>query len=82
MGEFLENYVPSCKFHDTLNLVYTTVDFLMRTDNQAMVSITEKVNPQMEYGLSAAMAWSYFGIVAAVLGLLAAIISKKVYYYE
>ena len=65
-----------------VNLVYTTVDFLMRTDNQAMVSITEKVNPQMEYGLSAAMAWSYFGIVAAVLGLLAAIISKKVYYYE
>jgi len=65
-----------------VNLVYTTVDFLMRTDNQAMVSITEKVNPQMEYGLSAAMAWSYFGIVAAVLGILTAIISKKVYYYE
>ena len=65
-----------------VNLVYTTVDFLMRTDNQAMVSITEKVNPQMQYGLSAAMAWSYFGIVAVVLGLLAAIISKKVYYYE
>lgn len=65
-----------------VNLVYTTIDFLMRTDNQAMVSITEKVNPQMEYGLSAAMAWSYFGIVAAVLGILAAIISKKVYYYE
>ena len=65
-----------------VNLVYTTIDFLMRTDNQAMVSITEKVNPQMEYGLSAAMAWSYFAIVAVVLGLLAAIISKKVYYYE
>jgi len=65
-----------------VNLVYTTVDFLMRTDNQTMVLITEKVNPQMEYGLSAAMAWSYFGIVAAVLGLLTAIISKKVYYYE
>ena len=65
-----------------VNLVYTTVDFLMRTDNQVMDLITQKVNPQMEYGLSAAMAWSYFGIVAAVLGILAAIISKKVYYYE
>ena len=65
-----------------VNLVYTTVDFLMRTDNQVMDLITLKVNPQMEYGLSAAMAWSYFGIVAAVLGILAAIISKKVYYYE
>lgn len=65
-----------------VNLVYTTVDFLMRTDNQVMDLITQKVNPQMEYGLSAAMAWSYFAIVAAVLGILAAIISKKVYYYE
>jgi ABC-type sugar transport system permease subunit len=65
-----------------VNLVYTTVDFLMRTDNQVMTLITEKVNPHMEYGLSAAMAWSYFGIVAVVLGLLVGIISKKVYYYE
>jgi len=65
-----------------VNLVYTTIDFLMRTDNQVMELITLKVNPQMEYGLSAAMAWSYFAIVAAVLGLLAAILSKKVYYYE
>ncbi len=65
-----------------VNLVYTTIDFLMRTDNQVMDLITQKVNPQMEYGLSAAMAWSYFAIVAVVLGILAAIISKKVYYYE
>ena len=65
-----------------VNLVYTTIDFLMRTDNQVMDLITQKVNPQMEYGLSAAMAWSYFAIVAAVLGILVAIISKKVYYYE
>ena len=65
-----------------VNLVYTTVDFLMRTDNQVMDLISLKVNPQMEYGLSAAMAWSYFAIVAAVLGVLALILSKKVYYYE
>lgn len=65
-----------------VNLVYTMIDFLMRTDNQVMDLVTLKVNPQMEYGLSAAMAWSYFGIVAAILGILAAIISKKVYYYE
>ncbi len=65
-----------------VNLVYTTIDFLMRTDNQVMTTITQKVTPGMEYGLSAAMAWSYFAIVAVVLGILAAIISKKVYYYE
>lgn len=65
-----------------VNLVYTVIDFLMRTDNQVMDLITKKVNPQMEYGLSAAMAWSYFAIVAVVLGILALILSKKVYYYE
>ncbi len=64
-----------------VNLVYTTIDFLMRTDNQVMTRITEKAG-DLEYGLSTAMAWSYFGIVAIVLGVLAAIISKKVYYYE
>jgi ABC-type sugar transport system permease subunit len=65
-----------------VNLVYTMIDFLMRTDNQVMDLVTKKVNPMMEYGLSSAMAWSYFGIVAAILGLVALIISKKVYYYE
>lgn len=65
-----------------VNLVYTIIDFLMRTDNQVMSLITEMVNPKMQYGLSAAMAWSYFGIVAVVLAILAAIISKRVYYYE
>lgn len=64
-----------------VNLVYTVIDFLMRTDNQVMTLITDKASG-MVYGLSAAMAWSYFVIVAAVLGLLTAIISKKVYYYE
>lgn len=65
-----------------VNLVYTTIDFLMRTDNQVMDLISKKINPGMEYGLSAAMAWSYFAIVAGVLGLVAVILSKKVYYYE
>lgn len=65
-----------------VNLVYTVIDFLMRTDNQVMSLITEMVNPKMQYGRSAAMAWSYFAIVAVVLGILTAIISKKVYYYE
>lgn len=65
-----------------VNLIYSVVDFFMRTDNEAMELITEKINPEMNYGLGSAMAWSYFGIVVVVLGILVAIISKKVYYYE
>lgn len=65
-----------------VNLIYSVVDFFMRTDNEAMELITKKINPEMNYGLGSAMAWSYFGIVIVVLGILAGLISKKVYYYE
>lgn len=65
-----------------VNLVYSVVDFLMRTDNQVMSLINDTANKFQKYGQAAAMSWSYFGIVAAVLGILALILSKKVYYYE
>lgn len=65
-----------------VNLVYTTVDFLMRTDNQVMQLITRQATTMQQYGRASAMAWAYFGIVAAVLGILSVILSKKVYYYE
>ena len=64
-----------------VNLVYTVIDFMMRTDNGVMQLITDK-NTQMEYGLSTAMAWSYFAIIAAILGIVSFILSKVVYYYE
>ncbi|MCH5272477.1 MAG: sugar ABC transporter permease [Lachnospiraceae bacterium] len=65
-----------------VNLVYSVVDFFMRTDNEVMDFITKKITPGMDYGMGSAMAWIYFMIVAVILGILAAIISKKVYYYE
>lgn len=65
-----------------VNLVYTVVDFFMRSDNEVMDVITKKINPGMDYGMGSAMAWIYFGIVAVILAVLAAILSKVVYYYE
>lgn len=65
-----------------VNLVYTVVDFFMRSDNEVMDVITKKINPGMDYGLGSAMAWAYFGIVIVILGVIAAILSKVVYYYE
>lgn len=64
-----------------VNLVYTVVDILMRSDNAVMKEIDLKFT-QLHYDMSCAMVWSYFAIVAVVLGILAFIISKKVYYYE
>jgi ABC-type sugar transport system permease subunit len=36
----------------------------------------------LEFGFATAMAWIYFLIVIAVIGIAMALISKKVYYYE
>lgn len=65
-----------------VNLVYTVVDFFMRSDNEVMDVITKRINPGMDYGMGSAMAWGYFGIVVVILGVVAAILSKVVYYYE
>lgn len=65
-----------------VNIIYSIIDFLIRTDNEVMEKINEAMSPQMDYGFSSAMAWSYFLCVMAIVGLASFIISKKVYYYE
>ncbi|MBQ9120546.1 MAG: sugar ABC transporter permease [Lachnospiraceae bacterium] len=65
-----------------VNIVYSIIDFLIRTDNEVMEKINDTMMPMMDYGFSSAMAWSYFVIVMAVVGVISLIVSKKVYYYE
>ncbi|MDR0909191.1 MAG: sugar ABC transporter permease [Spirochaetaceae bacterium] len=63
-------------------LVYSVVDYFLRTDNTVMAKIRVTLLQQMDYGYSTAMAWVYFVIVIVILGIAAAIVSKRVYYYE
>lgn len=65
-----------------VNLVYTIIDFFMRTDSQVMKLITDTMVAKMDYGFSSAMAWIYFGAVMIILGVSTGIVSKWVYYYE
>ncbi|MDE7300367.1 MAG: sugar ABC transporter permease [Lachnospiraceae bacterium] len=65
-----------------VNIVYSIIDFLIRTDNKVMEKINDTMSRQMDYGFSSAMAWSYFLCVIAIVGVVSFIISKKVYYYE
>ena len=65
-----------------VNLVYTIVDFCMRTDNQVIKKIQEIMLAKLSYGPASAMAWIYFGIVMAIIGLTSFILSKVVYYYD
>jgi len=65
-----------------VNLVYTIVDFCMRTDNQVIKKIQDIMLAKLSYGPASAMAWIYFGIVMAIIGLMSLILSKVVYYYD
>ncbi|NLZ82302.1 MAG: sugar ABC transporter permease [Clostridiales bacterium] len=65
-----------------VNLVYTIVDFFMRTDSDVMRKITDTMSPKLDYGLSSAMAWVYFIAVILIIGISSGITSRWVYYYE
>jgi len=65
-----------------VNVVYSVVDFFLRTDNVVMERILLVLNQQLDFGFSSAMAWIYFLIVIIVIGITMALVSKKVYYYE
>lgn len=65
-----------------VNWIYTVVDFCMRSDNEVIDKITTYMNVNLNYGLASAMAWTYFVLVMAIIGVSSFIISKGVYYYE
>ncbi|MHB8128741.1 MAG: carbohydrate ABC transporter permease [Mobilitalea sp.] len=65
-----------------VNVVYSIIDFFLKSDNEVMIQIKDAMVTKVEYGLSSAMAWTYFVVVAVIIAIVSAIISKKVYYYE
>jgi len=65
-----------------VNVVYSVVDYFIRTDNRVMEYINIALVQRLEFGFSTAMAWIYFLIVILVIGISLGLISKKVYYYE
>ncbi|MDR2952303.1 MAG: sugar ABC transporter permease [Treponema sp.] len=65
-----------------VNVVYSVVDYFIRTDNRVMEKIRVTMMQRMEYGFSTAMAWVYFLAVIVIVGIAMALISRKVYYYE
>lgn len=65
-----------------VNVIYTVIDFFMKTNSQIMTKISETMIAKMDYGFSSAMAWIYFGAVILVIAVFSAITSRWVYYYE
>lgn len=61
------------------NLVYTVIDAFVSTDNVVMEYVLAQ-SRNWEYGYSATLAWIYFAIVGACLGIICVIINRFVYY--
>jgi len=65
-----------------VNIVYSVVDYFIRTDNRVMEKINLTTLRMLNFGFGTAMAWVYFLAVISIIGVAMAIISKRVYYYE
>ena len=60
-----------------VNIVYTVIDFFLKTDNTVMDRIDAiGIGGRMDYGQASAMAWVYFLCVIVALGIVSLIISK------
>ena len=62
-----------------VNIVYTVIDSFTDPTNEVMSRVLE-VQRDWQYGYSASMAWSYFGIILIALGIIFAIMNKLVWY--
>ena len=65
-----------------VNVVYSVVDYFLRTDNLVMEKINTTLTQRLDFAFSTAMAWVYFLAVMVIIGTAVTIISKRVYYYE
>ena len=61
------------------NFIYTVIDSFTKTDNSVMIRIMDK-RLDLDYAYAAAMAWSYFAIVMAVVGVIILIINRFIFY--
>ena len=61
------------------NLIFTIIDSFTDPSNLVMDRVLT-MQKDWQYGISAAMAWAYFGIVIVALGIIVAIVNRFIYY--
>jgi ABC-type sugar transport system permease subunit len=65
-----------------VNIVYSVIDYFLRTDNRVMAKINLESLRNLNFSFGTTMAWVYFLAVIAIIGIVMGLISRKVYYYE
>ena len=63
-------------------VVYSVVDFMVRSDSLVMIMVQQQVLRLMNFGFGSAMALVFFMAVAGILALVALLLSRVVYYYD
>lgn len=65
-----------------VNTVYTIVNSFTSSSNEVIKMIKGVISQKVDYGLASAMSWSYFIIIALIVAIAMAFISRKVFYQE
>lgn len=62
-----------------VNIIYTVIDCFTDSSNRVMKLVLEK-SSEWAFGYMSAMAWIYFGIILAALGVVTVVLSKLIHY--
>jgi len=63
-------------------VVYSIIDFMVRTDGEVMDIVNREITQFNGFGFGSTMALVYFLAIALILGIIGLIISRLVYYYD
>lgn len=64
-----------------VNVIYSIVDTFVSESNLVMEYVYELSFKNFNFGLSSAICWIYFAVVAVILALVFAVINKRTFYY-
>jgi len=64
-----------------VNVVYSIVDSFTSTTNSVMKYSYDLAFGNFNFGLSSAMSWVYFAILAVIMGVVTWLISRRTFYY-
>lgn len=65
-----------------LNTVYTIINSFINIKNPLIMTIQNYLLSFSEFSFGSAISWLYFGLVLIIIGIVLAILTKKVFYYE
>lgn len=64
-----------------VNVVYSIVDTFISESNLVMEYVYELSFKNFNFGLSSAICWIYFAVIAVILAIVFAVINKRTFYY-